>query len=65
MGKDVKEVINAAVRSLLESNFYEWLALTPEAVKLAFKLRLSGHRDNIDNLLYATSEENSVAPHNG
>ncbi|MDW8045608.1 MAG: hypothetical protein RMJ31_07585 [Nitrososphaerota archaeon] len=57
--KDI-DVINISVKSLLESSFYNWLTLTPEALKLAFKLRMLGHIDNIDNLLYATSTENNM-----
>ena len=48
-------MINIAIRSLLESGVYEWVNPTPDAIKLAFKLRLAGHKDVIDNLLYATS----------
>ncbi|MEM1551221.1 MAG: PIN domain-containing protein [Candidatus Bathyarchaeia archaeon] len=58
--KDTDKVIDIAVKSLLESGFYKWLTPTSEAVKLAFKLRTLGHRDNIDNLLYATSAENNM-----
>lgn len=57
---NIGDVIDAAVKSLLESGFYKWLAPTAEAIKLAFKLRTLGHRDNIDNLLYATSIEENM-----
>ncbi|MEM2093643.1 MAG: hypothetical protein QXE16_05110, partial [Candidatus Bathyarchaeia archaeon] len=60
LGKDIDNVIDIAIRSLIESGFYKWLTPTSEAVKLAFKLRTLGHRDNIDNLLYATSAENNM-----
>ncbi|MEM3442601.1 MAG: hypothetical protein QXM86_01895, partial [Candidatus Bathyarchaeia archaeon] len=56
----IDTVIDIAIKSLLESGFYKWLTPTSEAVKLAFKLRTLGHRDNIDNLLYATSIENNM-----
>lgn len=52
---DFEGVIDVAVKSLLQSGLYKWVEPTPEAVKLAFRLRLLGHRDVIDNLLYATS----------
>lgn len=52
---NIDAIIDLAVRSLLESGFYVWLTPTTNAVKLAFKLRSLGHKDNIDNLLYATS----------
>ncbi|MCX8182431.1 MAG: hypothetical protein N3D12_04875 [Candidatus Methanomethyliaceae archaeon] len=54
-GENVGKIINLAIRSLMESGFYEWLTPSPEAIRLAFELRMLGHRDNIDNLLYATS----------
>jgi len=58
--KNIDNVIDIAVKSLLESGFYKWLAPTSETVKLAFKLRTLGHRDNIDNLLYAASVESNM-----
>lgn len=58
--EDLDDVVDVAVKSLLESGFYKWLTPTSNAVKLAFKLRMLGHRDNIDNLLYATSTENNM-----
>jgi len=58
--KDIDSIVDAAVKSLIKSNFYEWLTPTVDAVKLAFKLRTMGHRDNIDNLLYATSAVNGM-----
>lgn len=58
--EDIDKVVDLAVKSLLESGFYKWLTPTSDAVKLAFKLRILGHRDNIDNLLYSTSTENNM-----
>lgn len=55
VGIGVNEMVEAALRSLLESGFYTWISPNFEAIRLAFKLRILGHRDNIDNLLYATS----------
>lgn len=60
LGVEIDDVIDVAVKSLLESGFYEWLTPTPSAVKMAFRLRMLGHRDNVDNLLYATSVENDM-----
>ncbi|RLE74526.1 MAG: hypothetical protein DRZ80_04345, partial [Thermoprotei archaeon] len=57
---DLEEILDIAIKSLLESGFYEWIQPTSEAVKLAFKLRKLGHRDNIDNLLYAASITNNM-----
>jgi len=48
-------VIHIAIRSLFESGTYEWISLTSDAIQLALKLCLAGHRDLVDNLLYATS----------
>ena len=59
-GVEVSDVVNTAIRSLLESGVYEWVNPTPDAIKLAFKLRLAGHKDVIDNLLYATSITRSM-----
>ena len=58
--KDIDDIVDIAVKSLMKSGFYEWLAPTMDAIKLAFKLRTLGHRDNIDNLLYATSAVNGI-----
>ena len=54
-GVEISDIVDTAIKSLLESGVYEWLVPTADAVKLAFKLRLAGHKDVIDNLLYATS----------
>ena len=54
-GLEITNVANKAIRSLLESGVYEWINPMPGAIKLAFKLHLAGHKDVIDNLLYATS----------
>ena len=52
---NIEDIVDVAVESLLNSGFYKWLSPTAESVKQAFKLRMLGHRDNIDNLLYTTS----------
>lgn len=57
---DLGEILDVALKSLLESGFYKWIQPTSEAIKLAFKLRTLGHRDNIDNLLYAMSIVNKM-----
>ena len=54
------ETVDIAVESLLHSGFYKWIQPPPQAVKIAFNLRILGHRDNIDNLLYATSITNNM-----
>ncbi len=57
---DVENIIAVATKSLLDSGFYEWITPGSKAIELAFKLRVLGHRDNIDNLLYATSLEKNM-----
>jgi PIN domain nuclease of toxin-antitoxin system len=58
--KDIDNIVDVAIKSLMKSGFYKWLTPTGDAIKLAFKLRMLGHRDNIDNLLYATSAVNGM-----
>ncbi|MEM0054022.1 MAG: hypothetical protein QXL89_07530 [Nitrososphaeria archaeon] len=58
--RDIDNIIEMAIKSLLDSGFYNWLTPTSETVKLAFKLRTMGHKDNIDNILYSTSIENNM-----
>ena len=53
---DLQEHIKIAIRSLKESKFYTWISLTSRAIELACQLRKLGHKDIIDNLLYATSK---------
>jgi len=57
---NIKDVVEIATMSLLESGFYEWIQPSSNAIKLAFELRMLGHKDNIDNLLYATSITNGM-----
>jgi len=59
-GIEVSDVVGVATRSLLESGMYRWMAPTPDAIKLALELCLAGHKDIIDNLLYATSVTRSM-----
>ncbi len=54
-GISLDGIINAAIESLLSSGFYEWISPSLNAVKIAYELRLRGHRDIIDNLLYGTA----------
>ena len=57
---DIEDIVKIAVTSLLESGFYEWIHPSSDTIRLAFKLRMLGHKDNIDNLLYATSLTNNM-----
>lgn len=52
---DVTGIAEKAIKSLTESETIRWIKPEPEALRLALKLRLLGHRDMIDNLLYATA----------
>lgn len=44
-----------AIKSLYNPRFYKWIKPGYKAIKLAYKMRKLGHRDNIDNILYATA----------
>ncbi len=49
-------LIDEAVKSILKSGVFKWISPNAEAIKLAFKLRILGHKDMIDNLLYSTAK---------
>lgn len=59
LGKKFRRTDGSAVRtgikSLLESGAYRWANPSSEAIGLAFELRIKGHKDNIDNILYSTA----------
>ena len=59
-GVEISDVVDTAISSLLDSGVYNWISPTSDATKLAFKLHLAGHKDIIDNLLYATSITRSM-----
>jgi len=44
--------VEEGIKSLLESGVYTWINPSAEALKMAYELRLNGHVDNIDNVLY-------------
>ncbi len=54
-GIDATERFREAAKSLMESGYYRWISPSVEDIMIAFKLRKLGHRDIIDNLLYAAS----------
>ena len=60
IGINLDDILDIALKSLFKSGFYRWIQPNDEALKIAFKLRLEGHKDNIDNLLYATSITNNM-----
>jgi len=43
------------IRSLFNPKYYKWINSRPKSILIAYKLRAIGHKDLIDNLLYATS----------
>ena len=60
LGIRVDNAVDRAIKSLLNSGFYEWITPESQTVTLAFQLRMRGHKDNIDNLLYAASVTNNM-----
>jgi len=54
-GIDATGRFREAVKSLMEGGYYRWISPSSEDIVIAFKLRRLGHRDIIDNLLYAAS----------
>jgi len=43
------------IKSLFNPKYYKWINPSPKSILIAYKLRVMGHKDLIDNLLYATS----------
>jgi PIN domain nuclease of toxin-antitoxin system len=64
VGKESRRVDAKAVRtginSLLGSGLYEWISPPLGAIQLALELRTKGHKDNIDNILYATAADSKM-----
>ncbi len=52
---NLNSIVRRSVPSLLRSGLYRWIDPPDEAVLLAFRLRAEGHKDAVDNLLYATA----------
>jgi len=51
----VLDIIKIGLRSLLESGTYRWINPNVRASLIALELRVKGHRDMIDNMLYAAA----------
>lgn len=49
----VDDAMKEGIKSLVESDTYSWVSPSAEALKTALDLRLKGHKDNIDNILYS------------
>jgi PIN domain nuclease of toxin-antitoxin system len=64
VGKESRKVdtkaVSTGVNSLLGSGLYEWTNPSPRAIQLALELRTKGHKDNIDNILYATAADSKM-----
>lgn len=54
------EIIRLGIRSLLESGCYTWVNPSHRALEAAFEIRVRGHRDNIDNILYSIALDSSM-----
>lgn len=55
--KSTIEIVEAGLRSLLESGVYAWTSPSVGALLEALEMRRRGHGDMIDNMLYATASE--------
>jgi PIN domain nuclease of toxin-antitoxin system len=53
-------VIEEGICSLLETRIYGWLNPSAEALRAALSLRLKGHKDNIDNILYSIASTSNM-----
>lgn len=58
--KSTLDAIEAGLRSLLESGVYTWTSPSVAALLHALEMKRKGHRDMIDNMLYATASERSM-----
>lgn len=59
-GKEVLTQVSLALKSITETGTYRAVLPSSKDVELALRLRLLGHRDNIDNLLYAIAHNNGL-----
>jgi PIN domain nuclease of toxin-antitoxin system len=64
VGKESRKVdakaVSTGMESLLGSGLYEWTNPSLGALQLALELRTKGHKDNIDNILYATAADSKM-----
>jgi hypothetical protein len=54
------KAVTTGMDSLLGSGLYEWNSPSLGAIRLALELRTKGHKDNIDNILYATAADSKM-----
>ena len=59
-GESIGDIIDNAFKSIMEAGYFKWIMPPVQALKIAFNLRTLGHRDIIDNILYATSLVNKM-----
>jgi len=64
VGKESRKVnanaVGIGMESLLGSGLYEWTKPSLGAIRLALEMRTKGHKDNIDNILYATAADSKM-----
>jgi len=64
MGKESRKVdakaVSTGIDSLLGSGLYRWTNPSLGAIRLALELRTKGHKDDIDNILYATAADSKM-----
>jgi predicted nucleic-acid-binding protein len=63
LGKSKKiddSAVGMGIKSLFASGAYKWVTPSSSAIHLAFELRSKGHKDNIDNILYATAVDSGM-----
>jgi hypothetical protein len=58
--KDGAEMVKEGLRSLFESGVYRWINPDTDAYNIALEMKLKGHQDMIDNLLYSTALSNDL-----
>jgi PIN domain nuclease of toxin-antitoxin system len=54
------KAVSTGIDSLLTSDLYRWINPSLGAIRLALELRTKGHKDNIDNILYATAADSKL-----
>lgn len=50
-----RKSIDEGIQSLVESRVFELVQPSTDALRNAFEMRLKGHKDNIDNILYSVA----------
>ncbi|MHA1676286.1 MAG: hypothetical protein ACTSU6_03825 [Candidatus Njordarchaeales archaeon] len=58
--KNIDAYLDLSIKALKSTDFYKWITVPPDALILAFKIRKLGHKDQIDNVLYATAKVNNM-----